>query len=75
MHPRLKRVDEGQVNGPSQDLRSAAPETGGARDPNDPRLSTQQSAVDGLEPSLRKPISAEKFAYLRAQVHVFRRSR
>ena len=68
MQPRLKRVDEGQANGPSQDLRPA--ET-----LKDLKPSTQQSAVNVVEPSTRKPMNAEKFAYLRAQVHVFRRSR
>jgi hypothetical protein len=67
MQPRLKRVDEGQANGPSPDLRPA--ETS-----KDLKPETQDSAVK-VEPSIRKPITAEKFAYLRAQVHVFRRSR
>jgi hypothetical protein len=68
MQPRLKRVDQGQANGPSQDLRPA--ETS-----NDLKPATQPTAVSVVEPSNRKPMNAEKFAYLRAQVHVFRRSR
>lgn len=75
MHPGLKRVDEGQKNGPSQDLRFAAQEADAARNPNDLKPATQETAVGGVEPPIRKPMTAEKFAYLRAQVHVFRRSR
>jgi hypothetical protein len=74
MHPGLKRVEEGRISGPSQDLRSAAQETDAARNPNDLRPATK-APVEGHQSSIRKPITAEKFAYLRAQVHVFRRSR
>lgn len=75
MHPRLKRVDKDQTSRPSQDLEFAVPETGAAGNPVDLTQAVQKTAVDGAQPPIRKPITAEKFAYLRAQVHVFRRSR
>jgi hypothetical protein len=76
MHPRLKKVDDPEqqkpgmdrVSGTSPDLRCAT-ET-----PNDRNLASPGSELDGMEPHNRKPINREKFAYLRAQVKVFRRS-
>jgi hypothetical protein len=46
MQPRLKRVDQGQANGPSQDLRPA--ETS-----NDLKPATRPTAVNVVEPSNR----------------------
>jgi hypothetical protein len=70
MHPGLKREKD-----PSQDLRSRAEEVRAQQTLNRLQPSAEEFQADGAEPRIRKPISAEKFAYLRAQVQVFRRSR
>jgi hypothetical protein len=59
MHPRLKKVDEPSKEKPGLDS-------------PDPRLA--KDSPDASTPQVRKQITAEKFAYLRAQVQVFRRS-
>jgi len=72
MQPKLKRI--GPTNGQSDDLRSGVPCVSASGTPNDLEPSGGKSAVNGTEPQIRKTITADKFAYLRAQVQVFRRS-
>ena len=59
MHPKLKKVDE------PGDQKAGVPSS-------DPRLTKE--TPDAATAQDRKPIAGEKFAYLRAQVQVFRRS-
>ncbi len=77
MHPGLKRVDATRQTGfdQSQDLRFRAEEARAQQTLNNLQPAAEEFQVDGAEPPIRKPISAEKFAYLRAQLQVFRRSR
>jgi hypothetical protein len=64
MQPKLKRI--GLEEGHSHDLRTGTP--------NDLEPSGEKTAANGAEPQIRKTVTADKFAYLRAQVQVFRRS-
>jgi hypothetical protein len=64
MQPKLKRI--GPEHGQSHDLRTGTP--------NDSEPSGKKNAANGAEPQIRKTVTADKFAYLRAQVQVFRRS-
>jgi hypothetical protein len=64
MQPKLKRI--GPEDGRSDDLRKGTP--------NDLEPAGEKTAANGAEPQIRKAVTADKFAYLRAQVQVFRRS-
>ncbi|HET9182733.1 MAG TPA: hypothetical protein VFP59_11410 [Candidatus Angelobacter sp.] len=72
MHPKLKR--EAPSDRPSPDPGSGAPILSAPENPNEFMPSTERFAVDGAESQARKRVTADQFAYLRAQVHVFRRS-
>jgi hypothetical protein len=72
MQPKLKRVSS--TNSHSDDLRAGAPCVSASGTPNDLEPAGEKTAENGAEPQIRKTVSADKFAYLRAQVQVFRRS-
>jgi hypothetical protein len=65
MQPKLKRI--GPEEGLSHDLRT--------KTPTDLKPSGENTAANGAEPQIRQTVTADKFAYLRAQVQVFRRSK
>ena len=80
MHPGLKKVGEPRrekTGLPSQGAETRRAEDGklaqGIAPLSPDSVQAKETSNDGA-PEDRKPISAEKFAYLRAQVHVFRRS-
>lgn len=64
MQPKLKRISP--EDGRFHDLRTGTP--------NDLEPGGEKTAANGTEPQIRKTVTADKFAYLRAQVQVFRRS-
>ena len=64
MQPKLKRISP--ENWQTQNLRTGTP--------NDLEPSGEKTAANGAEPQIRKTVTADPFAYLRAQVQVFRRS-
>jgi hypothetical protein len=72
MQPKLKRI--GPTEGHSDDLWKGAPCLSAQGTPNDLEPAGEKTAENGAEPQIRKTVSADKFAYLRAQVQVFRRS-
>lgn len=72
MHPKLKR--EAPSNEPSPDPKSGAPLLEAPGTPNEFMPSMERTAMDGAETHARKRVTADQFAYLRAQVHVFRRA-
>ena len=71
MQPKLKRIS--QANGQSHDLRTGAPSVSALGTPNDLEPAGEKTAANGTEHQVRKTVT-DKFAYLRAQVQVFRRS-
>jgi len=72
MQPKLKRIS--QANGQSHDLWTGAPSVSALGTPNDLEPAGEKTAANGTEHQVRKTVTADKFAYLRAQVQVFRRS-
>lgn len=72
MQPKLKRISP--VDGQFDDPRRGAPSVSALGTPNDLEPTGEKAAANGAETQARKTVNADKFAYLRAQVEVFRRS-